>query len=96
MAWSRRRRVALDFNPTFFAHPKANAGFTLSSTDPAVRKFWVKHCLASRRIAEAMAKNQRGPCIDQSLDSRRGEGFSGRPLDAPRAAYPVVRPGDRE
>ena len=63
MAWSRRRRVALDFNPTFFAHPKANAGFTLSSTDPAVRKFWVKHCLASRRIAEAMAKNQRGPCL---------------------------------
>lgn len=63
MAWSRRRRVALDFNPTFFAHPKANDGFTLSSTDPAVRKFWVKHCLVSRRIAEAMAKNQGTPSI---------------------------------
>lgn len=63
MAWSRRRRVALDFNPSFFAHPKANSGFTLSSTNPATRKFWVKHCLASRRIAEAMAKNQGSPCI---------------------------------
>jgi L-rhamnose isomerase len=63
MTWSRKRRVALDFNPTFFAHPKANAGFTLSSTDPAVRKFWIKHSLASRRIAEAMAKNQGAPCI---------------------------------
>ena len=63
MAWSRKRRVALDFNPTFFAHPKANAGFTLSSTDPATRKFWVKHCIASRKIAEAMAKNQGSPCL---------------------------------
>jgi L-rhamnose isomerase len=63
MAWSRKRRVALDFNPTFFAHPKANGGFTLSSTDPAIRKFWIRHCLASRRIAEAMAKNQGGPCL---------------------------------
>lgn len=63
MAWSRKRRVALDFNPSFFAHPKANAGFTLSSDDPATRKFWVKHCIASRKIAEAMAENQGGPCI---------------------------------
>ena len=63
MAWSRRHRVALDFNPSFFAHPKANAGFTLSSDDPATRKFWINHCIASRKIAEAMAKNQNGPCI---------------------------------
>lgn len=63
MAWSRKRRVALDFNPSFFAHPKANAGFTLSSEDPAIRKFWIRHCIASRRIAEAMAENQGGPCI---------------------------------
>jgi len=55
MAWGSRRRVALDFNPTFFAHPKANAGFTLSSDDPAIRRFWIRHCIASRKIAEAMA-----------------------------------------
>lgn len=63
MDWARQRKVSLDFNPTFFAHPKANDGFTLSHRDPAIRAFWVRHTLASRRIAEAMARAQGGPCI---------------------------------
>jgi L-rhamnose isomerase len=54
--------VPLDFNPTFFAHPLADSGFTLSSKDEAVRRFWVRHALASRRIAEAMALSNRGVC----------------------------------
>ena len=63
MAWGREHGVALDFNPTFFAHPKANDGFTLSHTDAGIRKFWVNHLIASRGIAAAMAKSQGGPCI---------------------------------
>jgi len=63
MAWSLERDVPLDFNPTFFAHPLANDGFTLSHHDPNVRRFWVRHAIASRKIAAAMAEQQGGPCI---------------------------------
>src|SRR5207237_199956 len=28
--WARQNRLGLDFNPTFFSHPKAADGFTLS------------------------------------------------------------------
>jgi L-rhamnose isomerase len=63
MDWGRRHGVKLDFNPTFFAHPKANDGFTLSHTDKAIRQFWVRHGVACRNIAEAMTKNQGAPCL---------------------------------
>src|SRR5207249_1912086 len=58
MDWGKRRGVRLDFNPTFFAHPKANDGFTLSHTDKAIRQFWIRHGIACRKIAEAMTKKQ--------------------------------------
>jgi L-rhamnose isomerase len=63
MAWAKKQGICLDFNPTFFAHAKANDGFTLSSADPEIRKFWVRHAIASRKIAEAMAKHQGAPCL---------------------------------
>ena len=63
MDWSKSQSVALDFNPTFFAHPKADDGFTLSHADDAVRAFWVQHGIACRKIAMAMAENQGGPCV---------------------------------
>ena len=63
MDWGKRRGVKLDFNPTFFAHPKANDGFTLSSTDKSTRQFWIRHGVACRKIAEAMTKKQGGASI---------------------------------
>ena len=61
MEWGKAHGIALDFNPTFFAHPKANDGYTLSHADKATRKFWIRHTLACRKIAEAMAKKQGSP-----------------------------------
>lgn len=63
MDWGRGRGICLDFNPTFFAHPLANDGYTLSSKKKAVRAFWVRHAIASRRIAAAMARKQGAPCL---------------------------------
>lgn len=54
--WAAERRIALDFNPTFFSHPKADGGFTLSSKDESIRRFWVDHGKRSRRIAAAMGR----------------------------------------
>ena len=63
MAWGRQQGVCLDFNPTFFAHAKANDGFTLSHANAGIRRFWVQHAIACRRIAEAMARHQGAPCL---------------------------------
>ena len=48
IAWAKSQGVGLDFNTTFFAHPKAAEGYTLSHADPAIRKFWIRawHCLS--------------------------------------------------
>lgn len=48
----RRNSFGLDFNPTFFSHPLSADGFTLSSDNEDVRKFWVEHGIASRKISE--------------------------------------------
>jgi L-rhamnose isomerase len=64
LSWAKARRVGVDFNPTYFAHPLANSGFTLSNADPAIRKFWIAHGKASRRIAENFAKKLGGVCVN--------------------------------
>jgi L-rhamnose isomerase len=51
IAWCKERALGIDFNPSFFSHPLANDGFTLSSSDPAVRSFWIEHGKICRRIA---------------------------------------------
>ena len=63
IAWAKRQRIGLDFNPSFFAHPKANDGYTLSHADAATRAFWVRHGSACRRIAAIMAKELGTPCV---------------------------------
>jgi len=63
MDWAKKIGIGLDFNPSSFAHPKAQDGYTLSHPDPDVRDFWVRHFIASRKIAQAMAEAQGGPCF---------------------------------
>ena len=46
----------LDFNPTYFSHPLAASGRTLSSEDEKVRRFWIRHTVACLRIAEYFAR----------------------------------------
>ncbi|MRH43762.1 L-rhamnose isomerase [Aquibacillus halophilus] len=49
--WAKEHGLGLDFNPTLFSHPKADDGLTLSHPDKEVRDFWIRHCIASRKIA---------------------------------------------
>jgi L-rhamnose isomerase len=48
--------MGLDFNPTFFSHPLADDGATLSHRDSAVRQFWIDHGIACRKIGEEMGR----------------------------------------
>ncbi len=61
--WAGAHALALDFNPSYFAHPLAASGFTLAHPDRAVRDFWIRHGIASRKIAAAMGRAQKTPCM---------------------------------
>jgi L-rhamnose isomerase len=61
--WAKSIGIGLDFNPTFFSHPKADANFTLSHPDRSVREFWIRHGAACRRIGEAFGRAQGTPCV---------------------------------
>jgi len=61
--WADSLGIGLDFNSTFFSHPLADSGFTLSSKDDAVRKFWIRHAQACRKISAFLGKKQGSPCI---------------------------------
>ncbi|MHB8901600.1 MAG: L-rhamnose isomerase [Thermoguttaceae bacterium] len=61
--WAKGLGIGLDFNPTFFSHPKANDGFTLTHRDEGIRKFWVDHGIACRKIGAAMGRELGSPCV---------------------------------
>ena len=84
LAWARARKVGVDFNPTYFAHPLANSGFTLSHRDPAIRTFWIEHGRASRRIAQHFAEKLGGLCVNNHWTP---DGMKDTPADrwTPRA-----------
>ncbi|MDN7242125.1 L-rhamnose isomerase [Planococcus sp. N028] len=63
VAWAKQLGLGLDFNPTLFSHQKAAGGLTLSHPDPEIRKFWVDHCIASRKIGEYFGKELGTPCL---------------------------------
>jgi L-rhamnose isomerase len=56
ISWAKEKGLGLDFNPTYFSHPKADAGATLTAADEAIRRFWVQHGIACRRIGAAMGR----------------------------------------
>ncbi len=61
--WAKQRGMGLDFNPTFFAHPKASDGLTLSHPDKGIRDFWIQHGKACRRIGAAMGEALGSPTV---------------------------------
>jgi L-rhamnose isomerase len=61
--WAKERKIGLDFNCTCFSHPYADDGFTLSSKDEKIRKFWVEHVKRCRLIGSGMGKQLGTPSI---------------------------------
>lgn len=60
--WAVEKGIGLDFNPTYFSHPKSDNG-TLSCTDEDTRKFWIEHGIRSRQIGEYFYKRTGKPCV---------------------------------
>jgi L-rhamnose isomerase len=61
--WAKSRNVGLDFNPTFFAHPLAADGLTLTHPDTGIRQFWIEHGIQCRQIGAAFGQALGKPCI---------------------------------
>jgi len=61
--WAKKRKIGIDFNCTCFSHPYADDGFTLSSKNEKIRKFWVEHVKRCRAIASEMGKQLGTPSI---------------------------------
>lgn len=83
--FAKKHNMGLDFNPTFFSHPKAD-GLTLSSPDPEIRKFWIEHGKACVRISNYFAEETGIPCV---MNIWTGDGFKDVPADrmGPRIRY---------
>jgi L-rhamnose isomerase len=76
--WAKANGLGMDFNPTFFSHPKAASGFTLASADNGIRKFWVEHGIACRKIGEAIGKRLGTACVTNVWIP---DGFKDIPVD---------------
>lgn len=61
--WAKKLSVGIDFNPTLFSHPLAISGFTLSSKDEKVRRFWIEHVKKCREISNYIGRELKIPCI---------------------------------
>lgn len=76
--WAKEQGLGLDFNPTCFSHEKSSDGFTLSHSDPAIRKFWIDHCKASRRIGAYFGEQLGQTCVTNVWVP---DGFKDNPVD---------------
>jgi len=78
MQWAKEQKLALDFNPTLFSHPKSEQGLTLSHPDKGIRDFWIEHCIRSRKISEKFSQQQESPAI---VNLWIADGFKDVPVD---------------
>ncbi len=76
--WAKKNGFGLDFNPTFFSHENVVDGLTLSSPDPKIRAFWVKHGVKCLEIAEYFANELKSPC---AVNFWAPDGFKDEPSD---------------
>lgn len=78
VAWASEKGLSLDFNPTCFSHPLSKDGFTLSHPDKDIRDFWIRHCIASRKIGEYFGKSLKQRSIVNIWIS---DGYKDIPID---------------
>lgn len=61
--WAADRGWGIDFNPSCFGHPLAKDGFTLAHRDAGIRRFWIDHCIAARRIGADIGRKLGNPAV---------------------------------
>lgn len=62
--FAKERGLGIDINPTLFSHSLASDGLTLSHPDEKVRRFWIDHCKAVRKIGAYIGEKLGSPCLN--------------------------------
>ncbi len=76
--WAKDQGIGLDFNPTFFAHARADDNLTLSHPDQGIREFWIEHGRRTRDIAARMGRELGSPSINNVWVP---DGYKDNPVD---------------
>ena len=76
--WAKSQGIGLDFNPTFFAHEKADDNLTLAHPDKGIRDFWIEHGKRTRDIAAKMGAKLGSPAVNNIWVP---DGFKDTPVD---------------
>jgi L-rhamnose isomerase len=61
--WAKDKKLGMDFNPTFFSHPRMDGDFSLSSRDESIRRFWIEHGKRCREIGCEFGKVLGQTCV---------------------------------
>lgn len=82
--FAKERGLGLDINPTLFSHPLAADGLTLSHPDEKIRRFWIDHCKAMRKVGEYFGRELGITCVNNIWIP---DGYKDTPADrfGPRA-----------
>ncbi len=76
--WCKEQGIGMDFNASFFSHPRAADGFTLSSKNEENRRFWVEHLKRCRSISAEIGKQLGTPCVHNTWIP---DGMKDTPID---------------
>jgi len=76
--WAKTQGIGMDFNPTFFAHAKADDNLTLAHPDAGIREFWIEHGRRTRDIAARIGDELGSPAINNIWVP---DGFKDTPID---------------
>ncbi|MCE0495888.1 L-rhamnose isomerase [Vibrio salinus] len=76
--WAKKNKLGLDFNPTLFSHPLSDDGFTLSHPKEEIRRFWIDHVKASRKISEYFGRELGTP---STMNIWIPDGMKDQPID---------------
>ena len=76
--WAKKINIGLDFNPTFFAHNKADDNLTLAHPNASIRDFWIEHGKRTREIASKIGTKMGSACINNIWVP---DGYKDTPID---------------
>ena len=78
LEWAGSRKIGLDFNPTFFSHPRMDGDFSLASRNEGTRSFWIEHGKRCREIGAEFGKSLKSPCV---VNFWMPDGYKDTPAD---------------
>jgi len=76
--WSKHTGTPIDIAPAFYSHPMLDNGLSLSHPDAKIRRFWINHGKAIRRIAAEFGRAQGSPSV---VNFWAPDGFKDIPVD---------------